>query len=257
MAHQHSTAEDFAGKTAIVTGAASGIGAAIAAELAARGATVIASDMDADGLDGVVARITAAGGTAHARIADVSQAPAMEALVKFAQDTGGALHLAVNNAGIGGPSVPCGEYPLDGWRKVMDVNLDGVFYGMRHQIPAMKAAGGGSIVNVSSILGSVGFQGASAYVAAKHAVNGLTRTAAMEHAPDHIRINAVGPAFIATPLLSKNLSQEVMDGLAALHPVGRLGTAEEVSALVCFLLSDRASFITGSYHLVDGGYTAQ
>ncbi|MBK5926392.1 SDR family NAD(P)-dependent oxidoreductase [Rhodobaculum claviforme] len=249
--------QDFAEKTAIVTGAASGIGAAIAAELAARGATVIASDMDADGLDRVVAQIAAAGGTAHARVADVSQAPAMEALVKFAEDKGGALHLAVNNAGIGGPSVPCGDYPPEGWRQVLSVNLDGVFYGMRYQIPAMKAAGGGSIVNVSSILGSVGFQGASAYVAAKHGVNGLTKVAAMEHAPDRIRVNAVGPAFIDTPLLSRNLSREVMDGLAALHPAGRLGTSEEVSGLVCFLLSDRASFITGSYHLVDGGYTAQ
>ena len=249
--------QDFAGRTAIVTGAASGIGAAIAAELAARGAVVIASDLDGAGLDAVVDAIRGAGGTAHARIADVAEPAAHEALVKFACDKGGALHLAVNNAGIGGPQLPCGEYPLEGWRQVMSVNLDGVFYGMRHQIPAMKAAGGGSIVNVSSILGSVGFQGASAYVAAKHGVNGLTKAAAMEHAPDGIRINAVGPAFIDTPLLSKNLSQEVMDGLAALHPVGRLGTSEEVSGLVCFLLSARAGFITGSYHLVDGGYTAQ
>lgn len=249
--------QDFAGKTAIVTGAASGIGAAIALELGLRGATVIASDLDASGLDGVVADVRAAGGTAHARVADVAEAPAMEALVAFAQDKGGALHLAVNNAGIGGPQLPCGEYPLDGWRQVMGVNLDGVFYGMRYQIPAMKAAGGGSIVNVSSILGTVGFRGAAPYVATKHAVNGLTKAAAMEHAPDNIRINAVGPAFIDTPLLSKNLSQDVMDGLAALHPVGRLGTSQEVSALVCFLLSDRATFITGSYHLVDGGYTAQ
>ncbi|MGY6634097.1 MAG: SDR family NAD(P)-dependent oxidoreductase [Alkalilacustris sp.] len=249
--------QDFAGKTAIVTGAASGIGAAIALELGLRGATVIASDLDASGLDGVVADVRAVGGIAHACVADVAEAPAMEALVAFAQDKGGALHLAVNNAGIGGPQLPCGEYPLDGWRQVMGVNLDGVFYGMRYQIPAMKAAGGGSIVNVSSILGTVGFRGAAPYVATKHAVNGLTKAAAMEHAPDNIRINAVGPAFIDTPLLSKNLSQDVMEGLAALHPVGRLGTSQEVSALVCFLLSDRATFITGSYHLVDGGYTAQ
>ena len=249
--------KDFTGKTAIVTGAASGIGAAIARELAARGAVVIASDLDAEGLDSVVAGIKADGGTAHAQLADVAEPPAMEQLVATAQAKGGALHLAVNNAGIGGPTAPCGEYPLDGWRKVIDVNLNGVFYGMRYQIPAMKAAGGGSIVNVSSILGSVGFAGASAYVAAKHGVNGLTSTAAMEHAADNIRVNAVGPAFIDTPLLSKNLKQEVLDGLASLHPVKRLGTSEEVSALVCFLLSDRASFITGSYHLVDGGYTAQ
>lgn len=251
------TQQDFTGKTAIVTGAASGIGAAIAAELAARGAVVIASDVDSDALDQVVRGICDAGGKAHAKLADVADAASMEELTDFAVKTGGALHLAVNNAGIGGPMEPCGSYPLDGWKKVIDINLNGVFYGMRYQIPAMAAAGGGSIVNVASILGSVGFRGASAYVAAKHGLLGLTKAAALDHAGEHVRINAVGPAFIATPLLTNNLEQDMLDGLAALHPVGRIGTSEEVSAMVCFLLSDRASFITGSYHLVDGGYTAQ
>jgi NAD(P)-dependent dehydrogenase (short-subunit alcohol dehydrogenase family) len=249
--------QDFEGKTAIVTGAASGIGAAIARELSARGATVIASDVDGAALDALVADIAAHGGTAHAKVVDVSDAAQMAELAAFAVKTGGALHMAVNNAGIGGPMEPCGNYPLDGWNKVIDVNLNGVFYGMRHQIPAMAEAGGGSIVNVSSILGSVGFRGASAYVAAKHALVGLTKAAALDHAGDGVRVNAVGPAFIATPLLTNNMEQEMLDGLAALHPMGRIGTAEEVSGLVCFLLSDRASFISGSYHLVDGGYTAQ
>lgn len=249
--------QDFTGKTAIVTGAASGIGAAIAVELSARGAIVIASDVDEAALALVVREIIANGGTAHAKVADVSDAAAMQALSDFAVTTGGALHLAVNNAGIGGPMEPCGTYPLDAWKKVVDINLNGVFFGMRYQIPAMVAAGGGSIVNVSSILGSVGFRGASAYVAAKHGLLGLTRAAALDHAGEGVRVNAVGPAFIATPLLTNNLEQEMLDGLAALHPVGRIGTVQEVSALVCFLLSERASFITGSYHLVDGGYTAQ
>lgn len=249
--------QDFAAKTAIVTGAGSGIGAAIAAELAARGAIVIASDVDAAALETVVGEIRASGGAAHARLTDVSDASAMEALTEFAVKTGGALHLAVNNAGVGGPLEPCGNYPLEGWKRVIDINLNGVFYGMRYQIPAMAAVGGGSIVNVSSILGNVGFRGASAYVAAKHALLGLTRAAALDHAGEGVRVNAVGPAFIATPLLTNNLEQEMLDGLAALHPLGRIGTAQEVSALVCFLLSERASFITGSYHLVDGGYTAQ
>lgn len=247
---------DFAKKTAIVTGAASGIGAAIAQELAASGATVIVSDRHAEGCEKVVASILDRGGKALSFAADVADASSVAALVAFAEAETGALHLAVNNAGIGGAQAPVGDYPLDAWQQVIDVNLNGVFYGMRYQIPAMERAGGGAIVNMASILGSVGFANSSAYVASKHAVLGLTKTAAMEYAQKKIRINSVGPAFIQTPLLTDNLSQEMLDGLAGLHPMGRIGTSEEVSALTCFLLSDRASFITGSYHLVDGGYTA-
>ncbi|MBE0412294.1 SDR family oxidoreductase [Yoonia sp.] len=247
---------DFSEKTAIVTGAASGIGAAIAHELAAAGATVIVSDLRADGCDGVVKDIRDRGGKALAYAADVGDPAAMEALVAFAEAETGALHLAVNNAGIGGAQAPVGEYPLESWAQVINVNLNGVFYGMRYQIPAMERAGGGAIVNMASILGSVGFAHSSAYVASKHAVLGLTKTGAMEYAQKGIRINAVGPGFIQTPLLTDNLDQDMLDGLAGMHPIGRIGTPEEVSALTCFLLSDRASFITGSYHLVDGGYTA-
>ena len=135
------------------------------------------------------------------------------------------------------------------------MNLTGVFLCLRHGLPAIERAGGGAVVNMSSILGSVGFAQSSAYVAAKHGVNGLTKTAAMEYAQRGIRINSVGPAFIDTPLLQE-LPQEMKEELNGMHPVGRLGTPEEVSELTCFLLSDAASFITGSYHLVDGGYTA-
>lgn len=175
----------------------------------------------------------------------------------FAVEQTGGLHLLVNNAGIGGPAAPVGEYPLDGWHKVIDVNLNGVFYGMRYGIPEMVKAGGGAIVNMASILGSVGFATASAYVAAKHAVVGLTKAAALEYAKAGVRVNVVGPGFIATPLLDNNLDEAMLGAIAGMHPVGRLGKAEEVSALTCFLLSDQASFITGSYHLVDGGFTAQ
>ena len=248
---------DFTGKTAIVTGAGSGIGEAIALELAASGAFVVVSDLDEEAANRVVAMILDRGGKAEGHAADVSDPQAMERMVAFAEAETGGLHLAVNNAGIGGPQNPVGDYPLDGWKQVIDVNLNGVFYGLRYQIPAMERAGGGAIVNMASILGSVGFANASAYVAAKHGVLGLTKTAAMEYSAKGIRVNAVGPGFIATPLLTKNLEQEVLDGLAALHPIGRIGTSEEVSALTCFLLSERASFITGSYHLVDGAYTAQ
>lgn len=247
---------DFSGRTAVVTGAASGIGREIALELGRSGALVVVSDLQEDGCQRVVGEITEAGGQARVFPADVTDEAAMKGLVAFAEAEGGGLHMAVNNAGVGGPSLPTGEYPAEDWWRVIDINLNGVFYGMRWQIPAMERAGGGAIVNMSSILGSVGFANAAPYVAAKHALLGLTKTAAMEYAQKGVRVNAVGPAFIDTPLLSANLSAEVMAGLAALHPMGRIGTPAEVSALTCFLLSSRASFITGSYHLVDGGYTA-
>jgi NAD(P)-dependent dehydrogenase (short-subunit alcohol dehydrogenase family) len=248
---------DFQDKVAIVTGAGSGIGAAIARELAERGAVVIAADLDLTAAQDVASEIRGDGGIAHAIEVDVADPVAAERLVAFAVETGGGLHLAVNNAGIGGPNESVADYPLDGWNKVIDVNLNGVFYGMKYQIAAMLNSGGGAIVNVSSILGSVGWAGASAYVTAKHGLIGLTKTAAIEYAQAGIRINAVGPAFIDTPLLANNLDEETLGQLAGLHPAGRLGTSEEVSALTCFLLSDRAGFITGSYHLVDGGYTSR
>jgi NAD(P)-dependent dehydrogenase (short-subunit alcohol dehydrogenase family) len=247
---------DFSGRTAIVTGAASGIGRAIAQELGGSGALVIVSDLEEDACQRVVDEIAATGGKGQVFVADVTDELAMKNLVAFAEAEGGGLHMAVNNAGVGGPSFPTGAYPADDWRRVIDINLNGVFYGLRWQIPAMERAGGGAIVNMSSILGSVGFANAAPYVAAKHALLGLTKTAAMEYAPKGVRVNAVGPAFINTPLLTSNLSDDVMAGLAMLHPMGRIGTPEEVSALTCFLLSSRASFMTGSYHLVDGGYTA-
>ncbi|TNC74084.1 SDR family NAD(P)-dependent oxidoreductase [Rubellimicrobium roseum] len=243
---------DFSGQTAIVTGAASGIGLAIARDLAAGGARVVLSDLSEETL----ARVTDGHPDALIKVCDVSDAAQVEALVAFAVERTGGLHLLVNNAGIGGPSAPTGDYPLDGWHKVMGVNLHGVFYGMRYGIPAIEASGGGAIVNIASILGTVGFANAPAYVAAKHAVVGLTKNAAMEYATRGIRVNSVGPAFIRTPLLDA-LGEEALTAIAAAHPVKRLGTPEEVSALTCFLLSKEASFITGSYHLVDGAYTAQ
>jgi len=247
----------FDNKVAIVTGGGSGIGEAVVKELAAGGAKVVVADRDKAGINRVLAAVKTAGGTAAGFEIDVSSAEQNAAMVAFAQKTFGALHLAVNNAGIGGPSAPTGDYPLDGWKTVIDVNLNGVFYGMRHEIPAILKSGGGAIVNMSSILGSVGFANAVAYTSAKHALLGMTKVAAMEYATKGVRINAVGPGFIDTPLLSKNLDANTLKYVAGLHPIQRLGRAEEVSALTCFLLSDRASFITGSYHLVDGGYVTQ
>jgi NAD(P)-dependent dehydrogenase (short-subunit alcohol dehydrogenase family) len=247
---------NFTGKVALVTGAASGIGEATALAFAARGAQVIVSDINLAGAESVAQAAGAAGGEAKAIATDVSDPAAVEALVRFAVSTYGGLDIAVNNAGIGGELNPTGSYSVEGWRRVIDINLIGVFYGLRYEIPAMLARGGGAIINMASILGSVGTPGSSAYVAAKHGVLGLTKAAALEYATQGIRINSVGPAYIDTPLLSA-LDEATHQALASLHALKRLGTPEEVAALVCFLASDAASFITGSYHLVDGGYTAQ
>lgn len=244
-------------KVAIVTGAGSGIGREVAYKYAAEGASVVVSDINEAGGNETVATILSKGGKAAFYKADTSSAADNEALVNFTIKTFGALHIACNNAGIGGPSAPTGEYPLDGWEKVISVNLNGVFYGMRYQIPAMLKAGEGAIVNIASILGQVGFAGSSAYVAAKHAVVGLSKNAALEYSSQNIRINSVGPGFIITPLIEKNLTQDVMNFLASKHPIGRLGKSEEVAELVLWLSSPKASFVSGSYYAVDGGYLAQ
>lgn len=247
----------LANKVALVTGAGSGIGRAIAVLYAAQGAKVVVSDVDEAGGAATVAEIVAKDGRAIFVRSDTSKPEDAESLVATAVKEFGALHVATNNAGIAGPSAPVGEYPIDGWDRVIGVNLSGVFYGMRYQIPAMLAAGGGSIVNISSILGQVGFRNASAYVAAKHGILGLSQNAALEYGPQHIRVNTVGPGFIKTPLIEKNLTPEATKGLEGLHALGRLGESPEVAELVLWLSSDKASFVTGGYYAVDGGYLAQ
>ncbi|TWV26722.1 MULTISPECIES: SDR family NAD(P)-dependent oxidoreductase [Streptomyces] len=248
--------DEFAGRTALVTGAASGIGLATARRLGQGGARVVIADYNAEGAASAAAALRDESVEASAVTVDVTDPASIEAAVRFAQDTYGALHLAVNNAGIGGESAPTGDYDIDVWNRVVRTNLDGVFYSMRYEIPALLAAGGGAIVNTASILGSVGFAGSPAYVAAKHGVVGLTKTAATEYAAQGVRINAVGPGFIDTPLL-QGMDKQAYDGLVQLHPAGRLGRSEEVAEVIAFLLSDRASFVHGSYHLVDGAYTAR
>jgi len=244
-------------KVALVTGAGSGIGREIALKFCAAGARVMVSDINEDGGQSTVRQVSSAGGQAAFFKADTSVPSNNEALVNEAVKRFGALHIAVNNAGIGGPQARTGEYPIDGWDKVIAINLSGVFYGMRYQLPAMKNAGGGCIVNIASILGQVGFRNSSAYVAAKHGVVGLTKASALEHAPDKIRVNAVGPGFIRTPLVEKALDAAALKALESMHALGRLGESAEVAELVLWLSSEKASFVTGGYYPVDGGYLAQ
>jgi len=244
-------------KVAIITGGASGIGKAIALLYASEGAKIVVSDIDEEGGNEVVADIKAKGGEAIFIKADTSKAENSKTVVEQAVNHFGALHIAVNNAGIGGPLGPLGEYPIEGWDKTIAINLSGVFYGMRYQIPAMLESGGGSIVNVASILGKVGAANSCAYVASKHGVIGLTEAAALEYAQKSIRINSIGPGYIVTPLLTDNLDDATMKALVGLHPMGRMGESEEVAELALWLNSDKASFVTGAYYNVDGGYLAQ
>ncbi|AZZ36396.1 short-chain dehydrogenase [Bdellovibrio sp. qaytius] len=244
-------------KTALVTGAGSGIGREIALHFAAEGAKVLVSDInDLDGQK-TVSMVRERKGVAEYFHANSGSPQECEALVNEAMNKFGGLHIAVNNAGVGGPSVPVGEYPIDGWDRVIQINLSGVFYGMRYQIPALLKSGGGSIVNIASILGQVAFPNSCAYVAAKHGVIGLTQNAAVEYATQNIRINAIEPGFIKTPLLEKNMTPEAFAMLEKKHPMGRLGESSEVAELCTWLSSSKASFVTGSFYPIDGGYLAQ
>jgi NAD(P)-dependent dehydrogenase (short-subunit alcohol dehydrogenase family) len=245
-------------RTALVTGAASGIGRAVALAYAREGARVIVSDLSEEGGGETVRMIENAtpGGESVFVRADASKPDDHEALVRAALERFGALHVACNNAGIGGELNLVADMSVEGWRKVVEVNLSGVFYALRAQIPRLLEAGGGAIVNMASILGQVGTERSAGYVAAKHGVLGLTQTAALEYAARGVRVNAVGPGYIDTPLLS-SLPNAARDALVALHPIGRLGRAEEVAELVVWLSSDRSSFVTGAYYPVDGGYLAR
>ena len=248
----------FDGKVALVTGGSSGIGQAACHLYAREGAQVVVSDIDETRGAATVSAIQGQNGDAIFVRADVSRPEECQAMVAAALETYGRLDIAFNNAGIGGEANLTADYSLEGWQKVIEINLSSVFYCMKYEIPAMLRSGGGAIVNMASILGRVAFQNSPAYVAAKHGVVGLTKTAAVEYAKQGLRVNAVGPGFIHTPLISGlEEDQQTRDLLISLHPVGRLGESNEVAELVIWLSSEKASFVTSAYYAIDGGYLAQ
>ena len=255
----------LSGKVALVTGAASGIGAAAARRLARDGAKVLLTDRDLAGED-VAASIAAQGGQAAFRLHDVTSHPDWAAAVEHAVQDFGRLDILVNNAGIAGGRHELMDHSYDAWRQILSVNLDGVFLGLRHAGPRIAVSnangGGGSVINISSILGKVGMSGAAAYCASKGGVTLLTKAAALEWAPLGIRVNSVHPGFIDTPMVSNALAErddgnEMRVALMGAHPIGRFGLPREIGDAIAFLASDEASFITGAELVVDGGYTAQ
>ena len=248
--------KDLQGKTALVTGAASGIGKATALLFGQYGANVMVSDIDQAPGQQVADQLKASGINARFFRADVSDPTQCQQLVQETVDAFGSLDMACNNAGIGGELNMTADYSLEGWQQIINVNLNSAFFCLKYELAAMLKQGAGAIVNMASILGQVGTAGSPGYVTAKHGLVGLTQTAAIEYAPQGIRINAVGPGYIDTPLLNQ-LSPEVRKQLIDLHPIGRLGKADEVAELVVWLCSDKASFVTGSYYPVDGGYLAR
>jgi NAD(P)-dependent dehydrogenase (short-subunit alcohol dehydrogenase family) len=242
---------------ALVTGASSGIGRATAKRFAEEGAQVVVVDVDVDGGRETVADIEAAGGEATFVEADITDEADVEEMVAAAVDSYGGLDYAFNNAGVEGTEASASEQPMSNWEQVIDTNLKGVFMSMREEIPVLLENGGGAIVNTASVAGLRGFRNLSPYVASKHGVLGLTKTAAVEFSADGVRVNAVCPGVIETPMVarSREANPETMEATIAATPANRLGQPEEIAAAATWLCSDDASFVTGESLVVDGGFT--
>ncbi|KKW90125.1 SDR family NAD(P)-dependent oxidoreductase [Sphingobium chungbukense] len=244
------------GKVAVVTGGASGIGHAIVDEFVREGAAVAIVDFDADRGSAAAESISKSGGNATFFSADLSREHEVESVIKQVIERLGGVHIAVSSAGVA-KLEPTDTLSLSGWHKTMQVNLDGTFLVARECIKWMTLNGGGSIVNIASIHGHVGFPNHAAYTASKGAVVNLTRTLAVEFGKSGVRVNAVCPGVILTPLVQNAATPELLAELTNMHPIGRLGRVEEVAKAVLFLASEDSSFVTGSSLFVDGGYTAQ
>jgi NAD(P)-dependent dehydrogenase (short-subunit alcohol dehydrogenase family) len=249
----------FEGKVAIVTGAAHGIGRASATRFAREGAAVLVADVDDDAGAATAKAITAAGGDAHFLHTDVSDPAQVERMVATTVERWGRLDFAHNNAGIVGAGSLVADMPVEVWQRGIGVMLTGVFLGLKYEIPAILASGGGAIVNTSSGAGIIGFPGMADYVASKHGVIGLTKTAALEYAPQGVRINAVCPGTARTKMVEDWIGGDpaAEAQVRDLHPVGRIAEPDEIAAAVLWLCSDEASFVVGHAMTVDGGYTIQ